>query len=172
MEKVLSTAKFVLSLADKIKLLPVRNDKNTITDALGMIDQYHIIYNYANLMQQSPELGMFWPCIDGKPLEKPIKEQFADYNHDIKFLDGEAWKEAKEEYKTAKAQVLFDKCKLFEDGRYVIIDGISVDVRKGLIWNKKGRIEIGTIEDLAKEVDLMPTKEFLKQIGLTKNNLL
>jgi len=167
MEKVLTTGQFVLSLADKIKLHPVRNDKNTITDALGMLDQYHIIYNYANIMQQSPELGMFTACIDGEPIEMPEYEDF----------DTEEANEPKsefnilmEQYLQAQEQVLFDKCKLFEDGRYVIIDGESVDVRKGLIWNKKGRIEIGTIEDLVKEVNLVPTKSFLKQIGLPAIN--
>jgi len=165
MEKVLTTGQLLTWLDENhSKLWEIWRNNNPVDD---MADLHFTDWKYARLeknekiMQQSPELSMFTPCVDGEPIKRPQ----AHINDNSGHLAVTTI-----QYHKAKELVLFDKCKLFEDGRYVIIDSISVDIRKGLIWNKKGRIEIGTIEELAKEVNLIPTKEFLKQIGLPAIN--
>jgi len=164
MEKVLTTGQLLTWLDDNHSSLWEHwQNKNPLNVApIHFTDwKYARLEQNEKIMQQTPELGMFVPCVDGEPIKKPT-------HSGVSPLLQESFEYEKKQYKQAKSQVLFDKCKLFENGRYVIINGISVDVRKGLIWNK-ARFEISNIEDLAKEVDLTPTKAFLDKIGI-KNN--
>lgn len=107
-DKALSMTEFVLWL-DKI-----------FDFAKCGLNQVHIldIVNYAKHLQRSLELGMFIPCKDGKPLEKPkdcdalIKS--LKLNHAIS-MSGKEFKKCIE-YQQAVENVIFDYTK--EDAFY------------------------------------------------------
>lgn len=66
---------------------------------------------YAQLMLCPPELGMFVPCVDGKPLKRP--KNHSVWCHELAGRSGIIFNEYKhQEYQKACKEVLFKGCKL------------------------------------------------------------
>jgi len=70
-------------------------------------DTFHDFYlkttYYANFLSQPLTLGMFVPCVDGVPLEEPIKNQEKYYNENKNRYYNDL-----ETYNKAKENVLFE----------------------------------------------------------------
>ena len=142
MKKVLTTTEFVFWLHD---------------DRIGNRKGWEVFVTakqYAEVMRLPLEPGMFVPCVDGKPLGLP-----PTHRH-----------QGKIEYQQAKERVLFHGVEYIR-GYLESEQYLKQDIETWATWNyilsKWQWIEhCRIIEDLARQVDLKPTKAFLEKIGL------
>ena len=155
LEKVLTTTEFVLWV---VKQPTLGADVISPHEAdLGRI------VRYAHLMKNLLSLEMFVPCKQNGELAENPKDKLYGDNIQAQF----AWSN----YKGASRRVLFEGCKhlkwkngsghdceRIEIGNFVIM----AQIHEGG-WANSG---IRDIEDLAQQIELIPTDNFYKKIGL------
>lgn len=157
MDKVLTTTEFILWMDANPK-----KEWEQLPDALAAIQVY------AQLMRNHLELGMFTPCVDGKPVEPPVDtDSKYEYVEDEELLwDDDLYQTDKEQYQQAKEQVLFDGWG-FNDG-YLSDKKLHYNAQTckngGVYWMHGFKAD--ATEDLARQIDLKPTQAFLNKIGL------
>lgn len=138
MKKLLPTTPFILWLENDNETCDVANKR-------GYIEFKSIIISYAKLMQLKPELGMFVPCVNGKPIEQPRGSQ----KERVLF---EGWKSITVNYTNGAIKGKL-KLQFHNSGTTNLwVGGLDKVVRN--------------IEDLVRATDLTPTKTLLKEIGL------
>ena len=163
MDKVLTTTEFVLWYPT-MDSTPI-DHKVFANHALA----------YALLMQQPLELGMFVPCVDGKPIEEPKNwETYIKYHKDETRVKPEYIA-----YQQAKEQVLFEggtwEKRGFNEESLHLLDRwhnfekngevhIPYMIREG--FKTSCGFNPRNIEELSITIDLKPTKAFLNKIGL------
>jgi len=165
MEKVMTTTEFVFW----IKHHRTEIQAKKILQGEGPLpDYFFLVIHYAELMLLPLELGMFVPCVDGKPIEEPegYKKWVKDGFPPISNVDKKA------DYDQAILKVLFEGYEIYKG----VTEYYSIQLvgRAGntTIGHWTGELETvdwhdrETIEDLVRQRDLKPTQAFLKQIGL------
>ena len=120
----------------------------------------NIIYNYAQFLKQSLNIGIFVPCDeDGNVLEEPI---FHEPNNENEIGN---YEKLIEEYYEAKEKVLFEGFEIIHEDKVTITiecNHFQLDYNKILNVFSNHR----TIEDLAKYNFIELTENAIKQIGL------
>jgi len=129
------------------------------------------VCDYAGLLRKPLELGMFIPCKDGEPMDKPKSFQ-NDYNgNHVQF---ELEKMLRKEWLKALESVLFEGWEIKLELSYGIKIGTKyMEAPVGVLFCKDKSIRFGdhhlkTIEDLITSgIELIPTEACKKLIGLT-----
>ena len=166
--------KKVLTTTEMVRLHEANNDADWINQVL----------QYADLMRQPLQLPMFVPCVDGKPIEKPVPTNSAPIEVDVPLTEQQAKDvNAFTQYQKAKEQVLFDGCEIVHqthcteplkkgDNDNSLWKGeILIQIKKGsaLRFSRKTGKQISlyeNIEALARKAKLKPTQAFIDKVGL------
>lgn len=124
--------------------------------------------NYAMLMSASLDLGMFTPCVDGKPIEEP-KEFMHWKGGSTPPVSAKEHKQC-EQYQQAKEQVLFEGCEIVKhnSGDTNLAHSSGELIAHIIPYGNKDEWEWHwrDIEAPARQIDLKPTQAFLNKIGL------
>lgn len=124
------------------KLVSVKEFKDIIiSSTTPALFKFRYLINYIELLEQPLELGMFVPCLDGKPLEKPIDDPYDQGT----VAEYDAFMKHKNKYQQAESKVLFKG--FYYDDEYLMFDKSFIPFRtlydiKGLQEEFKGRIEL------------------------------
>ena len=165
LEKVLGPIEFWKWLQWDYHKIETKFGKEYHRGLIAIRNQYN---KYCDLMQTPLALEMFVPCKDGEPMEKPRFALPEENDTDIR-QNQKAFGE-KEKYQQAQEKVLFEGCKIDSMGFLVTSYGGVIGIMgktKGFKFLLKNGVSIWkTIEDLARQIDLTPTDNFYKKIGL------
>jgi len=126
-------------------------------------EDYRLLRNWYDVFLDQPlELGMFIPCKDGKPLEKP--ESLKGYYESSK--EGMTQeKQAREEYQEAKDKVLFESKFTLDTTIFGNYKVIVINMKRILFDTNGMSYSEGYIEHLVRH-GLTLTPNAIKQIGL------
>ena len=139
--------------------------------ALVFESPYHTIFRYAELMQAPLSLEMFIPCKDGEPMEEP-KKCYCDINGGSSLCERLC---EFSEYRQTQERVLFEGYKWNDRSeaaqRWVngklhsqyLMDGNNDTIVK----SDKCYLKLpSSIEDLARQIDLIGNDNFWEKVGL------
>ena len=150
-EKCLTTTEFVLWIT------------RYIDPSRSKVDEFVIVLMYARLMQTPSSLQIFVACKDGEPMQEPGSAPI--YTHSKDYIL---------EYQQAQKKVLFEGWAYYLPDEIItnpkLMNGSQIIeiTEKGWVTEKDWRIDVKTktIEDLARQIELIPTDNFWKQVGL------
>jgi len=124
----------------------------------GISSKYKSLLNYANFLKRILGLGMFVPCVDEVPLEKPKGySYYLDNKHAIPY---KSTTKTCEQYQQAQEKVLIYGCEYDQEAEVIWVNGCPLSNDEGL-----SRL---TIEDLLGIItnDVNLTDNAIKQLEL------
>lgn len=164
---VLTTGQLLQRFEKNDTELFVNHRKSYLTKQHGICGQYikwkyNLLTQNEKLMQTPLSLGMFVPCKDGEPINEPSSD-----------MNMTAMKD-REELEQAMKEVLFEGYKITEGTSMYHLNKPGNSSMYEVAWIFKDRplkelnikLKQRTIEDLARQLELIPNDNFWAKVGL------